>query len=52
MLNKVYIIKITFAAHYGGLITIRGYIDTSVETRVNVLVFAHGPTLVGYKRAI
>jgi hypothetical protein len=41
MLNKVYIIKITFAAHYGGLIITRDYIDTSVETRVNVLVFAH-----------
>ena len=42
-LNKVYIIRRTFAAHCGGLITIRSYKDASVKTRVDVSVFAHEP---------
>ena len=42
-LNKVCIIGRTFTAYCGGLITIRSYMDTLVETRVNVLIFAHGP---------
>jgi len=32
-------------AHCGGLIKVRSYIDSIVETIVNVLVFAHGPYL-------
>jgi len=43
--NKVRIIGSTFTAHCGGLINIQSYIDTTAETRVNVLVFAHGPLL-------
>jgi hypothetical protein len=44
-LNKVCIIGSTFTAHYGGLINIQSCIDTTAETRINVLVFAHGPLL-------
>jgi len=29
----------------GGLINIQSYIDTTAETRIDVLVFAHGPLL-------
>jgi hypothetical protein len=43
--NKICIIRSTFTAHCGGLIKIQSYIDTMVETRVDVLVFAHGPHL-------
>jgi hypothetical protein len=34
-----------FTAYCGGLINIQSYIDTTAETRVDVLVFAHGPLL-------
>ena len=44
-LNKVCIIRSTFTAHYSGLINIQSYINTTAETRVNILVFAHGPLL-------
>ena len=42
-MNKICVVGRTFAAHCGGLITIRSYKDTSVKTCVDVLVFAHGP---------
>jgi hypothetical protein len=43
--NKVCIIGSTFTAYYSGLINIQSYIDTTAETRIDVLVFAHGPLL-------
>ena len=43
--NKVRIIRSTFTAYYGGLINIQSYINTTAETRIDVLVFAHGPLL-------
>jgi len=44
-LNKVCIIKSTFIAYSGNIINIQSYIDTTAETRINVLVFAYGPLL-------
>ena len=44
-LNKVCIIGSTFTAYYGGSINIQIYIDTTAETRIDVLVFAYGPLL-------
>jgi hypothetical protein len=44
-LNKVCIIGSTFTAYCGGLINIQSCIDTTAETRINVLVFAYGPLL-------
>ena len=34
-----------FAAHYSGLIKVRSYRGSIVETIVDVLMFAHGPHL-------
>ena len=45
-LHKICIIGSTFTTHCGNKIEVRSYIDSMVETRVNVLMFAHGPHLL------
>ena len=41
-LDKIYIIGRTFTTYYSSLIEVESYLDTIIETIVNILVFAHG----------